>query len=380
MRKISIIFIFLFTTLISCQQDKKKDLDIQDQIKVGVFDKYGICPYCIIDVVESLKIDAQIDVSTISAADIELGILDNIDVFIFPGGSGRVEMANLGDQAQQRVIDFVKKQGKGVIGICAGAYVLTETPNYPCLSLSAAEAIDIEHDNRGHGLVEFSLTEIGENYFPELKGRGVLHSQYYEGPVLIPAIDSKYQYTELATMISDVHTVKGAPKGMTVNKPFIILTNIEKGKTISVVGHPESTAGMRWMIPRLVRIITEKELISYPNQVVRPEIYSHEILFTQAQLLKQKEEKGKLLGTKEEKMEAMQEIVDMSAWLAKRWVPPMIRDQDFEVRLLAAQLIVFLERTETIPDMIAAVKNESNSKNKELLHEQLDLLLAIHAK
>ena len=42
----------------------------------------------------------------------------------------------------------------------------------------------------------------------------------------------------------------------------------------------------------------------------------------------------------------MQDIVDINAWSAKKWIPPMLRDNDLEVRLLAAQLTVYLERTE----------------------------------
>ncbi len=364
------ILIILFTIItfqISAQNNTK-------YIKVGVFDKYGICPYCVLDIIESLKIDSGIKAKRVSAAEIMNGALDSLDVFIFPGGSGRIELANLGEQGQQRIIDFVKIQGKAVIGICAGAYALTETPNYPSLSLSAGEAIDIEHDNRGHGLVKFSLTELGKDYFPELKDREISYMQYYEGPVLQPAKKSKYKYNELAIMKSDVHTVKTAPAGMTMNRPFIIITQVERGKTASIVGHPECTAGMRWMVPRMVRVVSNNELISYKKHIVKPELYKQEILFTSEQIAKMKEAQNNLLKSKEEKLKAMRDIVDMSAWLGKRWIPPMIRDKDFEVRLLAAKLIVELERTEAIIDIEAAIENEEEPNNKVLLQEQLLLL------
>ncbi|MCK4529555.1 MAG: biofilm PGA synthesis protein PgaB [Candidatus Marinimicrobia bacterium] len=369
-KSISLLFILLFFVT-ACQ---KKEHNTDNIINVGVFYKYGICPYCITDVIESLKIDKDIEAKTISAADIMSGAMDEMDVIIFPGGSGRSETGSLGELGQQKVIDLVKKQGKGVIGICAGAYVLSETPDYPSLALSAGEAIDIEHDNRGHGIVKFSLTEAGKEIFPELKDREIYYSQYYEGPVLIPAIKSTYKYNELATMLSDVHTVEGAPAGMTTNRPFIIITDVEKGKTASIVGHPECTPGMRWIIPRLVRIVAGKKIILYNKNVVRPEIYSKEILFTQEQLLKQREAYNNLLRSKEEKLKAMQDIVDMYAWSAKKWIPPMVRDKDFDVRLLAAKLIVYMERTDAINDLKAAVENEPNQENKKQLQEQLHLL------
>lgn len=366
--------VFAFT---ACE---KKEQISDNNIVVGVFDKNGDSPFCITDAIESLKIDKDINARVISAAEIMLGEANDVDVFLFPGGSGRGETGSLGEQGQQKIIDLVKKQGKGVIGICAGAYILSETPGYPSLALSGGEAIDIEHDHRGNGLVKFSLTKAGKKIFPELSNREIYYSNYYEGPVLIPADNSKYKYTELATMQSDVHLIEGTPANMTNNRPFIIITNVEKGKTVSIVGHPESTPGMRWIIPRLARIVSNREIISYGNNVVRPDIYNKEILFNTELKQKQRNAYNGLIKSKEEKLKAMQEIVDMSAWSAKKWIPPMLRDNDFDVRLLAAKLTVYLERTDAIKDLKAAVVNEENEVNKKLLQEQLTSLEDILGK
>jgi hypothetical protein len=58
----------------------------------------------------------------------------------------------------------------------------------------------------------------------------------------------------------------------------------------------------------------------------------------------------------------------------------MVRDNDFEVRLLAAKLTVELERTDAIPDLQAAVMNETDAEQKKLLAEQLALLEAMVGK
>ncbi len=346
-------------------------------IHVGVFDKNGDSPDCISDAIEALRIDSGIRARIVSAADIMSGAANDIDVFLFPGGSGRSETGSLGILGQQKIIDLVKTQGKGVVGICAGAYILSETPGYPSLGLSAAQAIDIEHDHRGHGMVQFSLTEEGKKIFPELADSTIYHSLYYEGPVLIPAKDSKYKYTELATMKSDVHTVAGTPSNMTNNRPFVIITNVEKGKTAPVVGHPEATQGMRWMIPRLVRIVASRNIVSYSSNVVRPYIHKKEILFTDELLAKQDEDFGMLVKSNEQKLAAMQHIVDIRAWSAKKYIPQMIRDSSFAVRLLAAKLTVELERTDAIPDLKAAVKVEKEGNQKRQIQEQLNLLEAM---
>lgn len=375
MKKTIFLFLILIFAISSCQKSNNNNI-----IKVGVFDKNGDSPYCITDAIEALKIDKDIEARIISAADIVSGAANDIDVFLFPGGSGRSETASLGELGQEKIINLVKKRGKGVIGICAGAYILSETPDYPSLSLNGAEAIDIEHDHRGHGLVKFCLTKEGEKIFPELKEVEVLYSQYYEGPVLIPAPNSKYKYKELATMLSDVHTVEGSPINMTNNRPFIIISNIEKGKTASVVGHPESTPGMRWIIPRLVRILAGKQIITYDKNVIRPYIYNKEILLTSDLNIKQEDAYDDLIKSKEEKLKAMKDLVDICAWSAKKYIPTMIRDKDFEVRLLAAKLTVYLERTDAIKDLKAAVENETNKQNKNQLNEQLKLLKNILAE
>ncbi|MFC2151019.1 biofilm PGA synthesis protein PgaB [Bacteroidota bacterium] len=382
MKNIQYIQYFFFAILFvfnACQETKVEENETT--IKVGVFGQNGASPINITDAVEALKIDKDISPRVISVIDILSGAADDIDVFLFPGGSGRFQTGNLGEQGQQKINSLIKTKGKGAIGICAGAYALTETPDYPGLALSGAEAIDIEHDNRGHGLVKFSLTEEGKKIFPELKDSEVSFSQYYEGPVLIPAKESKYKYIELATMLSDVHTVEGAPAGMTVNRPFIIITNVEKGKTASIVGHPESTPGMRWIVPRLVRYVADKELISYSDKVVRPELHTKEVLFTEELLEKRYKLYLDLFKSKDEKIKAMQELVDMKARpVIRHDLIPMLRNKNFEIRLKAAELIVYLERTEGIDDLNLTISLEQNSENKKKLEEQLVLLESLLGK
>ncbi len=83
-----------------------------------------------------------------------------------------------------------------------------------------AQAIDIEHDNRGHGISKFTLTDEGKKIFPEIAKRDTLFVMYYEGPVFIKKENDTISYETLAIMESDVHEEGNAPKNMTNNKPF----------------------------------------------------------------------------------------------------------------------------------------------------------------
>jgi len=113
------------------------------------------------------------------------------------------------------------------------------------------------------------------------------------------------------------------------------------------------------MIPRMVRWALDKELVSYSDAVVRPQIYQEEILFTTERLQQQDRYDQMLWGTPEEKEEAIRQLVETSAWSAKKKVIGLIRDDNAGVRVTAARAIVELERTDALHDLEIAITTES---------------------
>lgn len=376
MRKIAFLFIGIIS-LVACDQNIKSE--DASKIKVGIFDTNGDSPGCIVDAFEALRIDQGIEPEIISAAKIMSNDILSFDVILFPGGSGKAETSRLGDLGQRRIKELVSEHGKSVIGICAGAYILTQTEGYPSLDLSGMQATDIEHDHRGHGIVKFSLTDKGKEIYPELANKEISFMQYYEGPVLIPVENQKYDYQSLATMLSDVHTVEGTPANMTINKPFIITSEVGKGNTASFVGHPENTPGMRWMVPRMVRWMLGKELVSYSELVVRPNIYEEEILFSDDLLEEQNRFYEQLWGNEEEKIDAINGLVNISAWSAKKWIVGLLRDSSAEVRKTTAIALAKLERTDFIKDLEVAYENEENLETKKIILQSLEELQSMIA-
>ncbi|MCT4591231.1 MAG: HEAT repeat domain-containing protein [Carboxylicivirga sp.] len=373
------VTLFASLALSACtQKNKPTTMDIEF-IRVGIFDTNGDSPGCITDAYEALRIDSMIKPEVIGAATIMSDEVFNYDLLLFPGGSGRAQTIKLGQQGMKRVQDLVIEHGMGTLGICAGSYVLSQTEGYPSLDLSGFEAIDIENDHRGHGLVKFRLTEDGKHFFPELAGKDMWFSKYYEGPVLAEPAKALFKGKSLSTMISDVHTIEGTPANMTVNRPFITASEAGKGKAVTFVGHPENTQGMRWMIPRMVRWAVNKEMITYSDQVVRPDIYQHEILYTTEQLAKQTKYFEMLWGSAEEKIEAINSLVEQSSWSAKKQVIGLIRDESPEVRLTAAKAIVEMERTDALSDLkmaVAVEKDEAVKKELERLFQALNKIVA----
>ncbi|MCK5906480.1 MAG: hypothetical protein KAG37_02765, partial [Flavobacteriales bacterium] len=87
-------------SLISCNNAVTVNTDAQakevsNKVKVAVFNGNGAGSTSVIETIEALKIDTGIIPSEISAAEIQLGKLDEFDVIIFPGGSATKELNNL---------------------------------------------------------------------------------------------------------------------------------------------------------------------------------------------------------------------------------------------------------------------------------------------
>lgn len=192
---------------------------LSSPIRVGVFRGHGGAETCIWEAVAAVRLDPEMTARTVTAAQIAGGALDSLDAIIVPGDGGSTQYLNLGAENQRRVKAFVAA-GKGAVGICAGAYLFSDTPGYACMRVNGAKAIDIEHDNRGHGIAKFSLTKVGRELFPELAARTLSYVMYYEGPVFVKNDTSSIHYTTFAVMESDVREEGDAPANMTNGKPF----------------------------------------------------------------------------------------------------------------------------------------------------------------
>lgn len=375
MKKLASLFLIFGLFFFSCTKTETTMHQNNDhKILVGVFNGNGASPICVLETLEALKIDTGITGIEVSSADIINGKLDSIDVLIFPGGSGSKELNNLGTYGIAKVKDFVKKQGKGIVGICAGAYLLSTTPTYPSLKLLDAYNYDRKHYSRGRGLIEVSLTDEGHKIFPEIK-QNTFFIQYFDGPILVPTDSSNIKYTELSKYVTDIHANKGIPSGITPGKTFILYEKIGAGRVIAIGGHAESTPGMRWMVPRMARYVHSGEIISYPSKWIRPEINTKEIMFTSD--LKKTEKKlfWQLLNdTAQVRINAMIALHKLRSRPAVRWTIGLLRDKDPQVRKQAALILKETEYTAALPDLKTVLRIEQNDDVKSQLNETIKFL------
>ena len=370
---ISIVFAVVLLGF-SCTSNPVDALNNSEgKITVGIFEGHGGSQTCVWETVEAIKIDEGMDAKIITSSDIANGVLESIDVIIIPGGGGSRQYLNLGHENHDRIRSFVENGG-GAVGICAGAYFFSNTPGYASIAINGAEAIDIEHDNRGHGMAKFTLSEEGQKVFPEIASRDTSFVMYYEGPVFINASDD-IDYTVFATMESDVHEEGGAPANMTNAKPFFHGNYYGKGRVFSTIAHPEATPGMRWLIPRMVRWTLDLEYVEYSENAVRPTLFEKEILYSIDML---KQESGYfstfLYGAAEEKIEALDWLEETVSWSAKRWVQGLVYDSSATVRARAAEYIANSEFTHYLPDLKAALKNETDENTKTVMESSIRFL------
>ena len=342
-------------------------------IRVGVFNGHGGAETCKWETFEAVKLDKGMTVRFIGSSDIAAGCLDSLDAIIFPGGGGSTEYLNLGPENVARVKTFIRNGG-GAVGICAGAYLFSNTPDYACMRINGAKSIDVEHDNRGHGVSKFTLSAAGKELFPELASRDTCYVMYYEGPVFVDAQDS-IGYEVFATMESDVHEEGNAPSGMTNGKPFFIGNAYGKGRVFSSIAHPEATPGMRWMIPRIVRWTLRKDYPAYSDNAVRPDLFNREILFTRDMLRQESAAYSTFLyATPEEKIATLDWLQEHLSWDAKRWVQGLVYDASPKVRARTAQYIAGTEWTWYLPDLIAASAVETDPEAKAAFEQAIALL------
>lgn len=377
MRSVYVLLVLCSVLCIQCSSPADKlsaHSALPDRIRVGVFDGHGGAQTCVWEAVAAIRLDPEMEVRTITAADITNGVLDSIDAIIIPGGGGSRQYLNLGAGNRKRITDFIAG-GKGAVGICAGAYLFSNTPGYTCIGINGEQAIDIEHDNRGHGLAKFTLNEEGKKVFPELAGCDTCYVVYYEGPVFVKNSSDSIPNMVLATMESDVHEEGGAPENMTNGKPFFVGNSYGKGRVFSSIAHPEATPGMMWMIPRMVRWTLDKPIVAYKPSAVQPGLFNRELLMSLGDLQKESACFQTLLrDSSEQKIAALDWLEAHHSWEAKRWVQGLLYDASSAVRIRAAEYVANRHYLPYLADVRSSYRAEADGPVKDKLKSQLDRL------
>lgn len=356
--------IFMF----SCQNKKKdntyiKKLQLSEEtIAVGIYKPTGAEVNNVQYIAEAINIDAGIVWVTLTDADILKSKLENIDVVVFPNLQNGEELTTMDDEIEQIFKDFITKKGKGALGFCNGAKLLTNSEENASLKLIDVKIIDKSSTN--NGLLAFNLTDDGKEMFPELKDKESIF------------INSN---SDVAFQISNNSDVKATVIGTRVFEndsfPVFIASKCGLGKLFLSAAHPETTPGMRWMIPRMIRWLYGKDPVWYDKNIVRSDIYNKEIAFNKEFLQRTEELKDKIdTGDKTEQLEAMDELLNYYPWLAAEKVKNLLYSKNNDVQIRAAKYLLDIEYTYALSDLNKAINDERNRKVREQLNEISDAM------
>jgi predicted deacylase/glutamine amidotransferase-like uncharacterized protein len=219
-----------------------------DTTYVGLFDGDGASGRGIDELTALLDTAPGWEVRHIGVADILGGVLDRLDVAVFPGGSGSKQARALGEDGRRRVRDFVSGGG-GYVGVCAGAYLCSAHYSWSLGILDAAVytgAIEVPGEGTkqlwyrgGSTMVDVELTGAGRRALG-VERQTAFQCRYHNGPIISPHGDPAISdYRVLAHFRSENWRYQ-AQEGTMVGAPAIAAGEFGAGRVVAISPHPES--------------------------------------------------------------------------------------------------------------------------------------------
>ena len=186
---------------------------------------------------KALAATPGVTVAEIDAARIRDGGLDQFDLLVQPGGSGSRQGKNLEEEGRDRIREFLRG-GKGLVGICAGAYLASADYDWS-LHVLDAKVLDRKHWARGGGDVELGLSPAGRAALG-VDAPSVSGVRYNQGPLLAPAgEDAIPDYREWAVFNTEVRKA-GVPGGVMPGTTAVAAGKYGAGRVVCFSPHLES--------------------------------------------------------------------------------------------------------------------------------------------
>jgi glutamine amidotransferase-like uncharacterized protein len=213
--------------------------------KVAVFEASTANNLSKSDVVRVIDANVAWQVRALDATALCSRTLNQVDVIVVPGGSGREMGVAMEELGRASIREFVANGG-GYVGICGGAYLATS--EYPWgLALVNVRTMtgNIEIDGksvslstRGRGVVDISITEVGRLVLGTDKSCTQVH--YAGGPIFLNGNRMEMSRPiPLAMFASEIWRVE-AQRNTMIDTPAIIAAKFGKGTVVLFSPHIES--------------------------------------------------------------------------------------------------------------------------------------------
>ena len=248
---------------------------------------------------------------------------------------------------KKQIKEYIKKGG-GFLGICGGAYLgqgyEIYNPNYSLALINAKVYFGKGSWKRGEGVIKISLTEKGKKIIPELKTYDYIFLHYNNGPLLIPGQRNKLgPYHELMRYESDIYFHAKMGKGESPGKTLLLQGRFGRGKAVLMAAHAEATPGMKWLLPKLIRLAADNKRVAYPKRFVNLKVINKEQFFNNKWYLKEKNALAVIKNANSFEKEKINSLIRLHTMASRKicdYIPILLKDRSKKVRKLAAELAV----------------------------------------
>jgi glutamine amidotransferase-like uncharacterized protein len=165
------------------------------------------------------------------------------DVLVLPGGTANGQARSLGADGCRRVTEYTRNGG-GVIGICAGGYLIVNGWNPLTREIELLNATSWDDNNWDRG-EQFISVELAGSADDSASSR----TMWFEnGPIYVPGESQANAYVPLVRYVTDL-AKKGAPTGMMTGRDAVIAGSFGKGRAVAFGPHPELSEGLNhWLV------------------------------------------------------------------------------------------------------------------------------------
>lgn len=226
--------------------------------KVAVFDDSGANEANVLKVLDGR---AELLVRLVGRHDMQPRVLEQFDVVVFPGGSGSKQGKAIGEDGRENLRQFVR-DGGGVLGICAGAYLCTSHYDWS-LQLMNASVFNQSMEVPGKGRKSMWFRGPSTKVDVELTVRGAAvlglagtqSVRYQNGPILSPGENPSLPEFETWAFFRSENGIYEAQKNTMVGTPAIVTAEYGQGRVIAISPHFESTVGCESVILRALQYV-----------------------------------------------------------------------------------------------------------------------------
>lgn len=230
------------------------------KIRVGIFDGNGAGET---KMVAALDLEEDLIVNHIGPKQMALKTLSQFDVLVFPGGSGSKQAKAIGPKGREHIREYAR-QGGGIVGVCAGAYLCSSHYSWS-LNLMNASVFNQSFEIPGKGKKSMWYRGKPASIEVELtaEAKGVLgisgkHTvKYHNGPILSPDNKPDVPHYSVLGYFRTENGIYEPQRGTMIGAPAVVTSHFGSGKVLAISPHFESTKGLERVVGRAVRFVAE---------------------------------------------------------------------------------------------------------------------------